>query len=257
MARFGPILAGMLLAVAFLAGCSSVKVSEGDSAEVILEKSRRAIERGQYEQAVSNYRRLESLYPYSRQALQAQIMTAYALYRKGDAGPAVQAADRFIQLHPRHPHVDYARYLKGLAHYSQIGEPDRDPEAANKAIEAFSQLLRQHPESSYANDALQRMHRADLVLARHELHVARFYLDRGAYVAMVNRCHRILTRHAGTTTVEPALALMARGYARLGLEDLARDTLAILKHNFPESSLLPGVRSEVHDPWRPPEPADA
>ncbi len=248
LARLCLLLLGVLMTASWLGGCGSAQVKEGDAPDLILEKARRAIEQGRYGQAIDRYRRLESLYPYNRQALQAQIMTAYAYYRKGEAVPAVQAAERFIQLHPRHPRVDYARYLKGLAHYSQIGEPDRDPENARKAVEAFGQLLRQHPNSPYAEDALKRMHRANQLLAQHELHVARFYLDRQAYVAMVNRCHRILTRHSHSEAVEPALALMARGYARLGLEVLHRETLAILKRNYPNSPWLSKAREEVTKP---------
>lgn len=235
----------ILTAAGLVGGCSTLEVSEKDPPKVILKKARQARESGLYTQAIDNYQRLESLHPYSREALQAQIMTAYTYYLKGDALPAVHAADRFIRLHPRNPHVDYALYLKGLAHYAQIGSPDRDPEPARKAIEAFTQLIRQHPDSRYAADALKRMHRASRTLARHELHVARYYFDRQAYVAVVNRCHRVLTRHPGTPATAPALGLMARAYARLGLDRLADETLAILAHNFPDNPELPAARAAV------------
>jgi outer membrane protein assembly factor BamD len=174
-------------------------------------------------------------------------MTAYAYYLKGDSLAAVRAAERFVRLHPRNPHVDYALYLQGIAHYSQIGKADRDPEPARKAIEALSQLLRQHPDSVYASDAHRRMRMANRVLARHSLHVARYYYDRAAFVAVVNRCRRILTQHPGTPATEAALGLMARGYARLGLPELADTSLAILAHNFPESGELAATRSVVQE----------
>jgi outer membrane protein assembly factor BamD len=235
----------ILLAAFLLGGCSTLEVSEDDPPGVILDKAERARDGGLYTKAIENYQRLESLYPYSREALQAQLMTAYTYYLKGDALPAVHAAERFIRLHPRNAHVDYALYLKGIAHYAKVGKPDRDPEHARKAIEAFRQLARQHPESHYLPDAIKRMHRLDRLLARHELHVAHYYLDRQAYVAAVNRCHRILTKHAGSPTMEPALALMARAYARLGLDTLARETVAILAHNYPDSPELPAARAAV------------
>lgn len=245
MARLLRSVILVLLAGTLLGGCASLDVSEKDSAEVILDKADQARERGLYSKAVENYQRLESLYPYSREALQAQIMTAYTYYLKGDALPAVHAADRFIRLHPRNSHVDYARYLKGIAHYAQIGKPDRDPKHARKAIEAFGQLMRQHPESRYVPDAMQRMRRADRVLARHEIHVARYYRDREAYVAVVNRCQRVLTEHNAPSTFAPALSLMAEGYARMGLDELAQETLAILAHNYPDSPELAAARSAV------------
>lgn len=230
------------LAALLVAGCSTLEVSEGDSPEVILDKAQGALERRLYSKAIDNYQRLESLYPYSRHSLQAQIMTAYAYYLKGDYLAAVRAAERFMRLHPRNPHADYALYLKGIAHYANIGKPDRDPEPARKAIEALSQLLRQYPDSVYAQDAHRRMGVANRTLAEHNLHVARYYFERGAYVATVNRCQRILTAHAGTRATEPALGLMARGYARLGLSELAQSTLAILAHNFPDSEELAATR---------------
>lgn len=245
MARFARSALLTLVAASLLAGCASLDVSEKDSAEVILDKADRAREQGLYSKAVENYQRLESLYPYSRETLQAQLMTAYTYYLKGDALPASHAADRFIRLHPRNPHVAYARYLKGIAHYAQIGKADRDPEPARKAIEALNQLLRQHPDSRYTADAIRRVRQADRTLARHELHVARYYFDRQAYVAAANRCHRVLTEHSVGPATAPALGLMARAYARLGLDDLASDTLAILAHNYPESPELTAARRAV------------
>ncbi|HKJ70853.1 MAG TPA: outer membrane protein assembly factor BamD [Gammaproteobacteria bacterium] len=245
MARIARSVVLILFAVALVGGCSTLEVSEKDSPQVILDKARRARDGGLYSQAIDSYQRLESLYPYSREALQAQLMTAYTYYLKGDALPAVHAAERFIRLHPRNPHVDYALYLKGIAHYAQIGKADRDPEPARKAIESFSQLIRRQPDSPYAPDAMRRMAKADRLLARHELHAARFYLDRQAYVAAVNRCSRVLTEHARGPATAPALGVMARAYARLGLDQLARETLAILAHNYPDSPQVPATRSAV------------
>jgi outer membrane protein assembly factor BamD len=243
MRRLSRILSILLALAALLAsGCSTLEVSEGDSPEVILDKASEALERRLYSKAIDNYQRLESLYPYSRHSLQAQIMTAYAYYLKGDSLAAVRAAERFMRLHPRNPHVDYALYLKGIAHYANIGKPDRDPEPARKSIEALTQLLRQHPDSVYAQDAHRRLWVANRTLAEHDLHVARYYFDRAAYVATVNRCQRILTDHSGTRVTEPALGLMARAYARLGLAELAQSSFAILAHNFPESAELGPTR---------------
>jgi len=236
----------VLLAAALVAtACSTLKVSKGDSPDEILSKARQAMERSLYPQAIDDYQRLESLYPYSRQALQAQIMTAYVYYLKGDSLAAVNAAERFMRLHPRNPHVDYALYLKGIAEYQKIGKPDRDPEHARKAIDALSQLVRQYPQSEYAPDAYARMRKADEILAAHDLHVARYYMDREAFLAVANRCQAVLTKHPSTPSVEPALALMARSYTHLRLEGLARDSLAILAKNYPNSSYLPGVKRAV------------
>ena len=241
IARIALALGAALL----LGACTTLEVSEEDSPAEILKKAAQARDNGLYSQAITNYQRLESLYPYSRQALQAQIMTAYTYYLKGDSLAAVRAADRFLRLHPRNPHVDYALYLKGIAHYQKIGDPDRDPEHARKAAEIFRQLLRQHPDSLYAEDGRLRLRVADRILAGHDLHVARYYFDRRAFVAAASRCRRVLTEHPGTPSVEPALGLMARSYSRLDLDRLAADTLAILAHNFPDSPEIATTRAEL------------
>jgi outer membrane protein assembly factor BamD len=235
-----------LLTAAVAGGCASgPDVAETDPPERILEKADSSLRRSMFNQAVERYQRLESLHPYSRHALQAQIMTAYAYYLQGEALAAEKAAERFIRLHPGNPHVDYMLYLQGLAHYKQIGEPDRDPEPAREAIEAFAKLLRKHPDSVFAPDAAKRLQRADRVLARHNLHIARYYFDREAYIAAANRCRTVLTEHPDSGQRAQALGLMARSYDRLRLDDLARDTLAVLKHNFPDSAAYSEARAAL------------
>jgi outer membrane protein assembly factor BamD len=241
-------LSGLALVAALLAtlpACTTLKVKEGDSAETILEKAAASRDRALYSQAISNYQKLESFYPYSREAIQAQLEIPYTYYLKGDAMAAVQAADRFLRLHPRSPHADYAQYLKGVSRYAQIGSPKRDPEQAREAVDAFARLANQYPDSPFVPDARQRTQKARAILARHELHVARYYFDRGAYVAAANRCHRIIRRYQDNTAVEPALGLLTRTYARLRLRALAEDTLAILEHNFPDSGHLGTARNAV------------
>jgi outer membrane protein assembly factor BamD len=235
----------LLAAALALSGCSTLKVQEGDSAQTILKKAAKARKKGLYSKAISSYQKLESFYPYSRQAVQAQLQIPYTYYLKGDALAAVHAADRFLRLHPRSPHADYAQYLKGISRYAQIGSPQRDPEQARKAVNAFARLARQHPDSPYVPDAIQRTQKARQVLARHELVVARYYFERGAFVAAANRCQRIVERFQDTGTVEPALGLLARSYAELRLPTLASDITAILQHNFPDSEYLGQARSAV------------
>ncbi|MFP4561315.1 MAG: outer membrane protein assembly factor BamD [Thiohalorhabdus sp.] len=247
MRRFKRILLALLAATLLVGGCTTLEVAEDDDPEEILAKARTAMEQGLYSQAVDSYQRLESLYPYSREALQAQIMTAYVYYLKGDSLAAVNAAERFVRLHPSSPHVDYALYLQGIAEYQKIGKADRDPEPARKAIEALTQLIRQHPESEYVADAHARIRKAHEILAEHHLHVARFYMDREAFLAAANRARTVLTEHPTTPAVEPALDLMTRGYTELRLEELARQTLAILAHNYPDSDHLPAARAMVAD----------
>lgn len=228
----------LLAAVLALPGCTTLEVSEDDSAQTILRKAAKARERALYSKAVDSYQKLESYYPYSREAVQAQLQIPYTYYLKGDALAAVHAADRFLRLHPRSPHADYAQYLKGVSRYAQIGSPRRDPEQARKAVQDFARLARQHPDSPYVPDAIQRTRKARSTLARHEMVVARYYFERGAYVAAANRCHQVIRDYQDTAAVPRALGLLTRAYGRLRLPGLASDTEAILEHNFPDSGHL-------------------
>ncbi len=247
LGSFVPIL---VTAVWVLNGCASPGTSTQGSGQEsapaqLLEKGTQALRQRRYDQALERYERIESLYPYSHHALQAQLMVAYTHYLKGESLAAINAADRFMRLHPRNRHVDYALYLKGISHYRNIGEANREIVPARKAIETLSKLLRRYPDSSYAGDARKRIRQANRLVARHELHVAHYYFDRRAYVATINRCHTVLTNDVATYSREPALALMVQSYARLGLLDLAEDTLAILAHNYPESNYLGQARQAV------------
>src|SRR6185369_2527857 len=156
---------------------------------------------GNYEKAIKLYEKLEARYPYGRYAQQAQLEIAYAYYKDKDVASALAAADRFIKLHPGHPNVDYAYYLKGLANFNDdlgvLGNmaekftgqdmTERDPKAARESFDAFRDLVTRFPESKYRADSMERMNYLVNSLASHEVHVARYYMKRGAYVAAANR----------------------------------------------------------------------
>ena len=205
---------------------------------------------GGYQKAISYYEKLESRYPYGRYAQQAQLEIAYAYFKDGDITSAIAAADRFIKLHPNHPNVDYAYYLKGLVNFAGdlgiIGayvdqDPsERDPKAARESFDSFKELVNRYPESKYAPDALARMKYLVNALAGHEVHVARYYMKRGAYVAAVNRAQYALNQYPQTPALEEALFILAKAYDLLGMNDLRDDADRVMRKNFPDSAYLKG-----------------
>jgi outer membrane protein assembly factor BamD len=250
-----------------LSGCSWWKSRvTGDepknwTVEHYYQEAKDALDRRDYEEAIKHFEGLEARYPYGPFAEQAQFEVAYAYYKYGEPQSAVNAADRFIRLHPTHPAVDYAYYLKGLAHFNTKrnvidrlgGEPDlsdRDPAAAREAFEAFSELVTRFPESRYTADARQRMAYLLNALARHDLGVARFYIDRKAYVAAINRCKHVVESYQNAPAVEDALGLMMQTYRDMGLPDLAADTERVLRANFPDSTYLGGNAARVAETGR-------
>lgn len=258
------ILAPLLVAV-ILAGCGLLP-EQGDetrdwSAARLYTEAKSQLAEGNYERAIKLFERLEARYPYGPYAQQAQLEVAYAYYKDNEPVSAIAAADRFIKLYPNHPHVDYAYYLKGLANFIEdrgllagLGGQDmseRDPRAARESFDAFKELVTRFPDSKYTPDALARMRYLVNALASHEVHVARYYFKRGAYVAAANRGKYVVEHYQQAPALEEALYIMAMSYDRLDLADLRDDALRVLRLNFPTSPYLAGKdpRKDKERPW--------
>jgi outer membrane protein assembly factor BamD len=228
-----------------LTGCSSDEEKPQDMTEKELyDEAQAELEDESFQLAVKNLQLLEARYPFGPYAEQAQLEIIYAHYRSYEPEAAIAAADRFIRLHPQHPNVDYAYYIKGLANYSE-GEgflnrflptdmTMRDPGAALQSFEDFRQLLYRYPDSAYAPDAKARMVYLRARLARYEINVANYYFKRGAYMAAANRGRYVVEHFPQTPATGDALAVMIQAYQLLGLNDLANDSLAVLSQNYPQ-----------------------
>lgn len=246
MSRF--LIAAAVLA---LAACASVTDPTKDwTPQQFYEAARDQVADGNWEEAIKYYEQLESRYPYGAYTEQAQLEVAYVHYKDNEPALALAAADRFIRLHPTHPNVDYAYYLKGIINFR--GEKslihalfgfeetmwDRDPKGAHESYDAFRELVERFPRSRYAKDAAERMRFLLDAQARYEVHVAQFYYYRGAFVAAVNRCKYALENYPRTPALEDALGIQAMAYRKLGLPQLANDSVRVLRMNFPGSRYL-------------------
>ena len=237
-----------------LAGCGANQDPTKDwSPERFYKEAKEKIADGDYETAIKYLESLEARYPYGRYAEQAELEIAYAYYKYDEPALAIAAADRFIRLHPTHPNVDYAYYLKGMVNFhgekslanwlfgAKDDLSDRDPKGARDSYNAFRELVERFPNSRYADDARQRMAYLFEAQARYETQVARFYYDRNDYVAAVNRCKYSLETYPRTPSTEDALGIMALSYKAMGLEKLLQDTTRVLRKNFPDSRYLAEV----------------
>ena len=220
------------------------------SAQKLYSAAKDKLDASQFEAAIKLYEKLEARYPYGRFAQQAQLEVAYAYYKDREIASAVSAAERFIKLHPNHPNVDYAYYLRGLANFnddlgllgSYTGQDmsERDPKSAREAFNAFKDLVTRFPDSKYAPDSVQRLNYLVNVLAQNEVHVARYYMKRGAYVAAANRAQYSLKTYPQATANEEGLLILVQAYDKLGMTDLRNDAERVLKTNFPNSKYLSG-----------------
>lgn len=235
-----------------LIACSSndekPDIAADSGEEQMYAEAQRYLRNSNYDLAIKSLQLLESRYPFGKYAEQAQLELVYAHYRSYEHEEAIEAADRFIRLHPQHPNVDYAYYLKGLSAYT--GNEDvfarflptdrskRDTTQAKAAFAEFSQLLSRYPNSAYAADAKARMVALRNLLARNEIMVANYYLRRGAYLAATNRGRYVVEHFQRTPAVADGLAIMAQGYLLLGMDELAQDSIDVLAQNYPDYPAL-------------------
>lgn len=248
-----------------IGGCETLKgLTSGDTsdttdeyadwnAEKFRKEAKAASDSGNYEKAIKLYEALEARYPFGEEAAQTQLDVAYAYFKNDDPEAALAAADRFIKINPRSPAVDYAYYLKGLVNYNRgIGFIDRylptdtsqrDTSSAREAYDNFAELLRRFPESKYVPDAKQRMIALNNNLAMHEIHIARFYMKRKAYIAAVNRANYVVEKYQRTPAVPYALQILQEAYTELQMPDLAADAARIYELNFPKGPPEPEHKS--------------
>lgn len=230
------------------------------SAAKLYAEAREEMTTGGYERAIGLFEKLEARYPFGTYAQQAQMEIAYAYHKQDDQAQALAAVERFIKLHPNHPSVDYMYYLRGLINFNdRLGPLDfisrqdateRDPKGAREAFDAFKILVERYPESKYAPDAISRMKYLINAMAQHEVHVAKYYYRRGAYVAAANRAQTVVREYSQAPAVEEALFLMVQAYDALHTADLRDDAQRVLKKNYPNSRFLNGASLETNRWWK-------
>jgi len=232
--------------------------TSGWSAEKLYAEAKDEIARGGYTIAIKYLEKLEARYPYGRYAQQAQVDLAYVYYKDGELASAIAACDRFIKLHPNHANVDYIYYLKGLVNFNEdlglMGKingqdlSERDPKAARESFDAFRELVTRYPDSKYTPDGIARMKYLVNALASHEVHVARYYMKRGGYIAAANRAQYAMLNYSQAPAVEEALFVMVKAYDAMGMTDLRDDADRVMHKNFPNSGYFKGT-SGKKDPW--------
>lgn len=238
------------LALVVLAGCASTEKDETASwsAEKLFAEANDEAASGNYERAATLYERLEGRASGTVLSQQAQLERAYVLYKSGEKAEALAVLERFIKLNPTSAALDYALYLQGLVNFNDnlgiLGNlagqdlSERDQQASRDAYQSYKQLVDQFPQSRYAEDAQLRMNYIVNSLAAYEVHVARYYFRRGAYVAAVNRAQHTIQNFQQTPAAEEALYIMVRSYDRLNLPQLRDDADRVLRTSFPNSAYL-------------------
>lgn len=253
-----------MLAVLTISGCASwgnkLDQQKNWTVEQFYKNAREELNTGNYAGAVKLYESLEARYPFGRYAQQAQLDIAYANYKDNETASAIAAADRFLKLHPNHRAVDYALYVKGLAYFKpdlglfgavlNLDTAERDPKALRDSFDVFKELVTRFPESIYADDARGRMNYLVETLARHDIAVARYYFNRGGYLAATNRAQNVLIRFPNSTVVEQALEISTESYKRMKLPELSDASKRVLSKNYPQNAYLATGKFDDKPLWK-------
>jgi outer membrane protein assembly factor BamD len=252
----------VLVAAAVLAGCASTKEEDKTatwSPNKIYAEAKDEMTSGGWDKAVPLLEKLEGRAAGTPLAQQAQLDRAYAHYKAGDQAQALATLDRFIKLHPSSPALDYALYLKGIVNFNDnlgmfsfITRQDlseRDQKAAKESFESFKELVARFPESRYTPDASARMTYIVNSLAQYEVHVARYYMSRGAYVAAINRAQSAIADYRDVPALEEALFILVRSYDALGMTQLRDDARRIMEKNYPQSEYLTRGKKTANKSW--------
>ena len=257
---FTAFAAALLLGACGIFGNSDYDETRGWSVQKLYAEARAELAARAWEDAIKHYERIESRYPYGRFAQQAQIELAYAFWKNDDAASALATIDRFVKQHPSHPSADYMYFLRGLINFNDdlgitgfISGQDlseRDPKAAADAFAAFKEVVTRFPDSKYAPDSILRMNYLVNALASHEVHVARYYYRRQAYVAAVNRTQYAMKTYPGAPANEEGLVIMVQAYDALGMTALRDDARRVLDKNFPDSVYLKGGPKKDSSWWQ-------
>ena len=255
-------LAPLLLAALIAACGSTAKDAElRNSPEKLYAQAKDDLAAGSFDVAIKALERVEGRASGTLLGQQATLDLAYAQWRTNERVLAITTLDRFIKLHPSSPGMDYALYLKGLVNFndnmgflssvSRQNLSERDQQASRDAFQAFGQLVEQFPASKYSDDARARMDYIVNALAEYEVHVARYYYRRSAFLAAANRAQQAVRDYQRAPASEEALYIMAASYEKLGLDTLRADAERVLKTNFPNTRYVKdGVRLPDKSWWQ-------
>ena len=249
--KFLPV--GIMIVGLSVTGCSSVEdqeieMVENQGAAAMYKTAKTSLENGNFSGAAQLLSSIDSRFPFGPLSHQVQLDLIYAYYKSRDVEKTLATIDRFIRLNPNHADVEYALYMRGLSNMEQdtnlfqdlfgVDRADRDPSKSREAFEDFRRLLEKFPDTKYSADAKQRMLYIKSRLAKYEIHVARFYMRREAWVAAANRGRYVIEYYSDTEHVQSALEIMVASYDQLGLEELKSNSMKMLKLNYPDSEFI-------------------
>ena len=242
-----------------LSGCKSnrERTLQRQGPEKLYQQAKQQLRSYDFNSAIKTYEALTARFPFTNEARQSRLDLIYAYYRAGESESAIDAAETFVRENPTHPRVDYAWYVKGLVDFERtpnilermfrVDLTERPPTTARKSFTAFKTVVEQFPKSDYAHDARKRMIFLRNRLADYEVHVAEYYLRRGAFVAAAQRSKGAIEQYDGAPAIREAMAILIESYDRMGLKELAEQSRTVYRANFQDD--VTQAQAKVHKSW--------
>ena len=248
----------VLITATLLSGCLFKKKDPDfglSGAQQFYDRAHKSLLKGDYDNSIRYYETLEARFPFSNQARQGQLDIIYAFYKNRQPESVIDAAVQFERENPTHPRVDYTLYMRGMALFAgekaaihsllRVDLSKRPPKDARDSYSSFAELVRRFPNSRYAPDSRQRMIFLRNRVADHENHIARYYFERGAYAAALNRATYTLQIFDGAPSIDETMRIMVESYRELGMYDLANDSESVLIESFPDAKKPAPAKEEA------------
>lgn len=239
-----------------LAGCANLdrdKLPPDEPADKLYNEGLTLLNRREFDDAAKKFEEVDRQHPYSELARKSLLMTAFAYYEQGKHDETIQAARRFVALHPGSPDAAYAQYLIASAYYDQIPDITRDQERTEKAMRSLEEVMRKYPDTEYAESSRKKIEIARDQLAGKEMMIGRYNLDRRNFTGAINRFKAVITQYQTTRHVEEALMRLTECYMALGIVNEAQTAAAVLGHNFPDSPWYQNAYKLVETGGAPPK----
>jgi len=127
------------------------------------------LEKGDVIYAAKKFNEAELLYPQSKWASKAVLLSAYAYYSQNYYDRSIQELERFIKKYPNHKNMDYAHFLLAMCYYENIIDEKKDLEPLLLSKKKFEFILKNYPDTDFAQDAKFKIGLIQDVLASKEM----------------------------------------------------------------------------------------
>ena len=182
--------------------------------------------------AAKKFNEAELLFPQSEWAPKSALMAAYSYYAYNYYGDSIYELEQFIKKYPKDERISYANFLLAMCYYQSIVDETKDLEPLLKARDKFIYVVENYPNTDFAMDAKFKLDLIREILASKEMYLGSYYIQKGKWIAAINRFKIVINDYDTTIYVEEALHRLVELHYKIGLEDEAKKYAKLLGYNY-------------------------